>query len=169
MDIADYLGVHRNTVSDWWQQYQELGEIALKQQERGRNVGEGRTLSQEQENQIQQLLQDHFPEGLEIDSALWTRRAVQQLIRQACDVQMPIRTVGEYLKRWGYTPQKPLKRAYEQDPEAVEEWLEQIYPEIEQRVQAEGPKSLREMSQDYGLILKLVVGTLRWAKRLKFI
>lgn len=138
VDIADYLGVHRNTVSGWWQQYQELGEIALKQQERGRDVGEGRTLSQEQENQIQQLLQDHFPEDLEIDSALWTRRAVQQLIRQACKVQMPIRTVGEYLKRWGYTPQKPLKRAYEQDPEAVAEWLEQIYPEVEQRAQAEG-------------------------------
>ncbi|MBD1865084.1 MULTISPECIES: winged helix-turn-helix domain-containing protein [Trichocoleus] len=94
-------------------------------------------LSQEQENQIQQLMQDHFPEDWEIDSALWTRRAVQQLIEHVCDVQMPIRTVGEYLKWWGYTPQKPLKRAYEQDPEAVEKWLEQIYPEIEQRAQAE--------------------------------
>jgi transposase len=96
-----YLGVHRNTVSDWWQQYQEFGEIALKQQERGRNVGEGRTLSQEQEHRIQQLMQEHFPEDLEIDSALWTRRAVQQLIEQVCEVQMPICTVGEYLKRWG--------------------------------------------------------------------
>jgi transposase len=65
---------------------------------------------------------------------------VQQLIEQMCQVQMPIRTVGEYLKRWGYTPQKPLKRAYEQDPEAVEEWLEETYPEIEQRAQAEGAK-----------------------------
>ncbi|HIK12278.1 MAG TPA: winged helix-turn-helix domain-containing protein [Oscillatoriaceae cyanobacterium M33_DOE_052] len=130
--------MHRNTVSDWWQQYQEFGEIALNQQERGRNVGEGRTLTQEQENRIQQLMQEHFPEDLEIDRALWTRRAVQQLIEQVYEVQMPIRTVGEYLKRWGYTPQKPLKQAYEQDPEAVEEWLEQTYLEIEQRAQAEG-------------------------------
>ena len=46
VDIAAYLGVHRNTVSDGWQQYKELGEIALYQQQRGRKVGEGRTLSQ---------------------------------------------------------------------------------------------------------------------------
>jgi transposase len=50
---------------------------------------------------------------------------------------MPIRTVGEYLKRWGYTPQKPLKRAYEQDPQAVKAWLDIEYPAIEPRVQQE--------------------------------
>ncbi len=41
---------------------------------------------------------------------------------------MPVRTVGEYLKRWGMTPQKPLKRAYKQDPNQVKKWLEQEYP-----------------------------------------
>ena len=46
---------------------------------------------------------------------------------------MPIRTVGEYLKRWGYTPQKPLKRAYEQDPQAVKAWLETEYLALEKR------------------------------------
>jgi transposase len=138
VDIASYLGVHRNTVSDWWQQYQEMGEAGLNQQERGRKVGVGRTLSLEQENRLQQLMQGHFPEELEIDSALWTRRAVQELIEQQCGVEMPIRTVGLYLWRWGYSPQKPLKRAYEQDPEAVEEWLEHTYPTIEQRAKTEG-------------------------------
>lgn len=81
---------------------------------------------------------EHLPEEMEIDSALWTRRAVQALIQQQCGVKMPIRTVGEYLKRWGYTPQKPLKRAYEQDPNALEEWLEQTYPQIQQRAVEEG-------------------------------
>lgn len=138
VDIASYLGVHRNTVSEWWQQYQEMGEVALNQQQRGRKVGQGRTLSLEQENHIQQLMQAHFPEELEIDSALWTRRAVQALIERQCEVVMPIRTVGLYLWRWGYSPQKPLKRAYEQDPDAVEAWLEHTYPLIEQRAQAEG-------------------------------
>jgi transposase len=50
---------------------------------------------------------------------------------------MPIRTVGEYLNRWGYTPQKPLKRAYEQDPEQVQAWLDIEYPAIQQRAQQE--------------------------------
>jgi transposase len=92
----------------------------------------------EQENRIQQLMQGHFPEDLGIDSALWTRRVVQALIEQECGVLMPLRTVGLYLWRWGYSPQKPLKRAYEQDPEAVEAWLEPTYPLIEQRAKREG-------------------------------
>lgn len=83
-------------------------------------------------------MQANCPDQLEIDSALWTRRAVQALIQQEYGIQMPIRTVGEYLKRWGYPPQKPLKRAYEQDPNTVKEWLEQTYPKIEQRADKEG-------------------------------
>ncbi|OLP19871.1 hypothetical protein BST81_03320 [Leptolyngbya sp. 'hensonii'] len=83
-------------------------------------------------------MEAHFPEELGIDSALWTRRGVQELIEQQCQVVMPIRTVGLYLWCWGYGPQKPLKRAYEQDPEAIEEWLEHTYPEIEQRAAREG-------------------------------
>lgn len=134
-EIANYLGVHRTTVSGWWRQYQQEGETALKQQPRGAKLGEGRTLSLGEETTVQRLMQAHFPDELNIDSALWTRSAVQTLIACECGVEMPIRTVGEYLLRWGYTPQKPLKRAYEQDPQAVTAWLETEYPAIEQRAQ----------------------------------
>jgi len=118
-------------------QYQQVGEAALNQQPRGAKFGEGRTLSPTEEAIVQRLLRQHFPDELDIDSALWTRQAVQTLITYECGVEMPIRTVGEYLKRWGYTPQKPLKRAYEQDPKAVKAWLETEYPAIEQRAQQE--------------------------------
>jgi hypothetical protein len=84
------------------------------------------------------LRQKHFPDELEIDSALWTRAAVQALIEQVSGIELPIRTVGEYLKRWRFTPQKPLKRAYEQDPHAVEAWLRVEYPAIEERARQEG-------------------------------
>lgn len=137
VDIAQYLGVHRNTVSDWWQQYQLVGEAALKQQPRGNKRGEGRTLNPSEEIQVQQQMQEYFPEELGVDSALWTRLAVQSLIEQVSGIQMPIRTVGEYLKRWGFTPQKPLKRAYEQAPDAVEAWLEHEYPAIERRAKSD--------------------------------
>jgi transposase len=137
VDIAQYLGVHRNTVSDWWQQYQQEGEAALEQQPRGKKLGEGRTLSEGEQANVQQQMPEHFPDELGIDSALWTRQAVRSLIAQVCGIEMPIRTVGEYLKRWGYTPQKPLKRAYEQDPTAVEAWLKLEYPAIEQRAKSE--------------------------------
>lgn len=137
ISIGEDLGVHRNTVQGWWKQYESQGEVALHQQPRGRQLGEGRTLSEDEENTVQRLMREHFPDELEIDSALWTRPAVQALIAQQCGVEMPIRTVGEYLKRWGYTPQKPLKRAYEQDPLAVEFWLETEYAQIEQRAKQE--------------------------------
>jgi transposase len=138
VDIAAYLGVNRNTVSSWWSQYRELGEAALHQQKRGNKLGEGRILSPHEEQSVQALIQNHFPDELEIDSALWTRCAVQALMEQVSGVKLPIRTVGEYLKRWGFTPQKPLKRAYEQDPHAVEDWLSIEYPAIEQRAHQEG-------------------------------
>lgn len=85
-----------------------------------------------------ELMREHFPEELGIDSALWTRRAVSALIEQEYGVKMPIRTVGEYLKRWGYTPQKPLKRAYEQDPKAVQVWLDVAYPALVARAELKG-------------------------------
>jgi len=62
---------------------------------------------------------------------------VQALIEQVCGVAMPIRTVGEYLKRWGYMPKEPFQRAYKQDPKAVKMWLEQKYPKLERRAQQE--------------------------------
>lgn len=136
-EIATYLGVHRTTVSKWWRQYQQQGDVALHQQQRGNKLGEGRTLNPEEEALIQKLMRDHFPDELKIDSALWTRNAVQTLIASECGVKMPIRTVGEYLKRWGYSPQKPLKRAYEQKPQAVIAWLESDYAAIKQRAQQE--------------------------------
>lgn len=137
IDIAAYLGVHHNTVTGWWQDYHPQGEAGLEQQQRGVKSGAGRTLAPEQEAQVQGLMLEHFPDELGIDSALWTRRVVSALIEQQYGVKMPIRTVGEYLKRWGYTPQKPLKRGDEQDPKAVQVWLEVTYPDLKERAIAE--------------------------------
>ena len=74
---------------------------------------------------------------MKLPFALWTRIAVQQLIRQLWSIDMPIRTVGEYLKRWGFTPQKPLRRAYKQNPKAVKKWLNDQYPTIVKRAKKE--------------------------------
>jgi hypothetical protein len=63
--------------------------------------------------------------------------AVMLLIERECDIRTPVRSAGEYLKRWGFTPQKPIRRAYEQSPVAVQKWLDETYPEIKQRAQEE--------------------------------
>jgi transposase len=135
--IAAILGVREETVSRWCVKYEQGGEEGLPGNRTGRPVGSGRLLSQQQEEAIQQLIDTKTPQALGIASALWTRQAVQELIKQQTGQRLPIRTVGEYLNRWGYTPQRPVRKAYKQDPEKVAEWLEKTYPEIEKRAAEE--------------------------------
>ena len=105
---------------------------------RGRSKGDGRVLSQAQEQAIQSLIIQSRPEQLKMDFCLWSRAAVGQLISQEYGIDLQVRSIGKYLTRWGFTPQKPIKRAYEQKPEAVQAWLEGEYPGIEQRARSEG-------------------------------
>jgi len=110
----------------------------IKPGKRGRRPGKNRSLTEEQERLFQHLICEKRPEQMKMDFALWNRAAVSQLIKQECNISMPIRTVGHYLKRWGFTPQKPIKKAYEQRPEAVKQWLDEQYPEIARRARTEG-------------------------------
>lgn len=137
VDIAAILGVREESVSRWCVRYEQGGEAALPGDRTGRPLGSGRLLDSQQEQAIQELIDTKTPPDLGIASALWTRQAVQELIEQQTDQSLPIRTVGEYLARWGYTPQKPVRKAYKQDPEEVEEWLEKKYPDIEKRATQE--------------------------------
>lgn len=137
VEIGEVVGVDRKAVSRWWKTYEQKGAKGLKPQKRGRRKGDCRTINAAQEAEIQQLICDKNPDQYKLTFALWTRHAVQELIKIKCGITMPIRTVGEYLKRWGYTPQKPLKRAYEQCPKAVKEWLEKDCPEILEKAKQE--------------------------------
>lgn len=128
--LAEIFGVARETVCRWWAAYRAGGLDGLPQDRTGRPVGSGRTLDDSQAARLQAKIKDHCPGDWGIASPLWTRRAVRDLIRNEFDIDMPIRTVGEYLKRWGYTPKKPRHKARGQDPEKLREWLENIYPAI---------------------------------------
>ena len=136
-EIAEVTGVHPTTACKWYKAYHRGGKTAVTIKKRGRPKGSCRTLTAEQEKELQKAIKDKFPNQLKLAFALWTRVAVQQLIKQLWSINMPIRTVGEYLKRWGFTPQKPLKRAYKQNPKAVKTWMEEEYPEIAKRAKKE--------------------------------
>ena len=110
----------RETVSRWWTAYAAGGLEAIPGDRTGRPVGSGRTLSDEQARRIQDLIDDHSPEELGIAAAVWSRKAVRDLIRNECGIDMPVRTVGEYLKRWGYTAKVPRRHAKDQDPDEVD-------------------------------------------------
>lgn len=136
-EIAEILQVSRNSVSIWCRQYEEHGLSAIKSKTRGIKHGTNRTLTPEQEREIQHAIIDKMPDQFKLSFALWTRLAVAELIRIRFGIRMPVRTIGHYLHRWGFTPQKPLKRAYEQRPEAVRTWLKEQYPAIQDRAKAE--------------------------------
>jgi len=137
-EIAEIFGVHRNAVSKWWNTYLREGVEGLKARKRGRKKGYGRTLAKEQEDELQKLLCDKTPDQLKLTFALWTRQAVQEVIMLRFRIKMPVRTVGEYLHRWSFTPQKPLKNAYEQRPAEVKKWLDRQYPLIVRKTMQEG-------------------------------
>jgi transposase len=136
-EIAEITGVHETTICKWYKAYLRDGKKAVIIKKRGRAQGSCRTLTPEQEKEIQKAIIDKCPDQLKLPFALWTRIAVQQLIKQLWSIDMPIRTVGDYLKRWGFTPQKPLKSAYKQNPKAVKTWLKDEYPEIAKRAKTE--------------------------------
>jgi transposase len=136
--VADILGVARETVCRWWSAYADQGAQALPRRRTGRKLGSGRALSDSQAEHIRQLLRTHQPEELGIPAPLWTRRAVRDLIHQRCHVAVAVRTVGHYLRRWGFTAKRPRRHARDQDPEEVRQWLEETYPAIEARAEQEG-------------------------------
>ena len=137
-EAAKAVGVHVRTVRQWGQHRREHGLASLVRDERGRALGEGRTLTAAQEKELRKLITDKMPDQLKLPFALWTRRAVAELIEQRYGLKLPVRTMGEYLKRWGFTPQKPLRKAHEQQPKAVKEWLTTSYPAIAAAAKAEG-------------------------------
>ena len=137
MQIVELTGLSWPAVRVAIDLYEEGGMAALKPKERGREPGYGRILTPDREAHIRQLIMDKRPEQLKMDFALWTRAAVGELIARECGVRLCVRAVGNYLKRWGFTPQKPIKRAYERRPEAIQKWLDDEYPAIAERAKDE--------------------------------
>lgn len=132
-EIGEIVGIHADTIGRWL----KLDKNQLGYEKPGRKNGSGRRLNVEQEQHIKLLLTDKTPDQLKMPYALWTRESVGELIRNRYDIDLPIRTVGDYLKRWGMTPQKPQKRAYEQRAPEVKAWLEAEYPSIQAQAKRE--------------------------------
>jgi transposase len=97
VEIAAIIGAHRNSVSQWRKNYARDGAKGLASKKRGIAKGQNRTLTISQEDEIQNLLIDKTPDQFKLVFALWTRQAVQELIKMRLGIDMPIRTVGEYL------------------------------------------------------------------------
>ena len=120
--------VSRQSVNGWHRRQRTGGLQALRARPRGRP--RVLYLKPYQAATVVRLLTDRCPDQLKLPFMLWTREAVRDLIVRKCSLRLSVWTVGRYLARWGFTPQKPVRRAYEQDPAAVRRWLRRVYPAI---------------------------------------
>jgi transposase len=136
-DVAKMFGVKNGTITDWVKRHKSEGYTGLACKKKGVKSEDKKLLKKDQEKAIQMMIIDKMPDQLKLNFALWTRKAVKELVEREFGIVLAVNTMGDYLRRWGYTPQKTKKRAYEQSPAAVKEWLEQTYPAIKERSKQE--------------------------------
>jgi transposase len=132
VEVAGLLGVARETVGRWIARHEAGGAGALDPRRRGRRVGHTK-LTVAQQQKVAGLIVGKNPDQLKLPGFLWTRELVAALIVQQFAITVGADTAGRYLRSWGMSPQKPMRRAYEQSDEAVKRWLEVTYPQIEKQ------------------------------------
>ena len=127
-EAARVFKVSRTAVHHWTKAAANNGISSLKARKRGPRSS-SRLLPHEAATAVR-LMEQKCPDQLGLPFYLWTREAVQQFLAQRFELSVSVWTIGRYLKKWGFTPQKPLRRAYEQERKAVQYWLETEYPQI---------------------------------------
>ena len=137
-EVALLLGVRTNTISDWKKSYVSEGIKGLKDKPKGPKSEDVKLLNREQERKVQRMILDTMPDQYKLPYGLWTRKAVKELVERELGVTMAINTMGDYLRSWGYSPQKPKKKAYEQNDKLVQKWLKEDYPAIKKKAKQEG-------------------------------
>jgi transposase len=153
---ARTFGASLRAVSKWMRLDRGGGLRALKLKRRGRRPGAG-CLNARQAERIRGLVIDRLPDQLKLPFYLWTRAAVVALIRREYGIEVSRVTVGRYLKRWGLSPQKPVRRAYERDEVDIARWLKHDYPAIAR--QAKREKATIYWGDEMGLRSDHVTGT----------
>lgn len=129
-EIAKILDVSKGHVSNVKKAYAENGIKGIKPKHQGRCVGEKRILSADQEKEIQKIIIDKNPDQLRLKGCMWTRNNIRDLIKEKYGIVIKVSTLGYYLQRWGFSVQRPIKRAYKQDQEKVNKWLNEEFPGI---------------------------------------
>ena len=136
-EIAKELGVSEGRVSNVKKLYATGGAKALKPAKRGRPAGKNKVLTPEQEREIQKIIVDKTPEQMRFRECMWTRNNIRQMIKEKYGIDIKLSTLGYYLARWGFTVQRPVKRAYKQDEQKIDKWLNSEFPGITDRAEKE--------------------------------
>ena len=125
--VAEIFGFARSTVFGWWQAFREGGEAALLTKP---TPGRVSMLSEKQLRRLSKLLVNSDPRQLQFEFALWTRAMVAELVQREFGMKLSLTTVSRVLHKLGMSPQRPVYRAWQADPEAVAVWKAETYPQI---------------------------------------
>jgi transposase len=135
---AKTYGVSLRAVNKWVAIDKVGGLRALKPKRRGRRLGQGGRLRVAHAQRIRSLIVGKLPDQLKLPFYLWTRAAVASLMAREYGLTVSLTTVGRYLRAWGMSPQKPVRRAYERNDAAIATWLSEEYPAIARQARRDG-------------------------------
>src|SRR4051812_27784067 len=130
VEAAATVGVNRRFVGQWVKAAAQGGEAVLAGRRRGRRPGEQKALSAAQEEGLRSLIARGCPDQYGLSFALWTRQAVRALIARETGVWLSLPVVGRYLRAWGFTAQRPARRATERREGAARGWVGRTYPAV---------------------------------------
>lgn len=136
-DVIAAYGFNRTTIYKWLKAALQPG-VGIKALRSTKATGRPRSLTPTQEKQVFRWINGRDPRQYGLDFGLWTRAVVAELIQKKFGIGLGLTAVGELLAKLGLTPQKPLQRAYQRDPQAVEQWQRETYPAIVREAKAEG-------------------------------
>lgn len=134
-EVIKGYGFCRTTIYRWLRQADAKGEESLKSR---KATGRPPALTARQKAAVARWITGKDPRQYGLDFGLWTRQIVSELIWKRFGKRLAVTSVGRLLAELGITPQKPLRRAYERDPEAVKHWVEEEYPKLRKRAKRRG-------------------------------
>ena len=138
IEASRVFQVAPKTVWRWVDSFDRLGNRGLAAQKRGRRPEEQKALDPAQQKRLKRAVLGRYPNQLSLPGLVWTRALVGDLVERWFGVRSSGKTIGKYLRSWGLSPQKPIRKAYEQDPEAVGRWLAETYPAIVKQAKTDG-------------------------------
>lgn len=136
-EVANFLGIKRQVVSKWWSIYKISGISGLKMKSRA-NITDTSKVSSIQAAAVRKIILEKTPDQLKFSFMLWTREAVRLTLKKLYNIDIGLSAVGRLLRKLGLSPQKPMKKAYEQSSSKVRAWLKSEYPKIQARAKQSG-------------------------------
>ena len=136
LDAVEIFDVSLAAITKWVRIYRKQGLKGLNKKRQGRPTESGK-LKGWQASWLVRTITDKCPEQLKMPWVLWTREAIQHLIKEKFGVELSISSVSRLLKKWGFTPQKPVRRAYQRNPKVISAWMQKEYPKIHNQAKQE--------------------------------